>query len=128
MALVSLLHFLYLCSLVGQWERQVDDKGVFKQGDILDEALEYFKANVLFRTFDVKGSADILLIYSTLYISQCLAKLKGRGKQDAQKQLFALAVENFALPGDGGFPLGGMVAAPSSRADAGMMALSIALP
>jgi actin related protein 2/3 complex subunit 3 len=86
----------------------------------LDEALEYFKANVFFRTFEVKGSADILLIYATLYISQCLGKIKGRSKADASKQLFSLAVENFALPGDGNFPLGGMVAAPSNRGEAGV--------
>lgn len=98
---------LNVALFLGQWERQVDDKGVFKQGDILDEALEYFKvcscwlflshsqANVLFRTFEVKGAADILLIYATLYISQCLGKIKGRGKQDAQKQVHDSRVTAF---------------------------------
>jgi actin related protein 2/3 complex subunit 3 len=75
----------------------------------------------------VKGAADILLIYSTLYISQCLGKIKGRGKQDAQKQLFSLAVENFSLPGDGGFPLGGMVSAPSNRGDVGRPFLLVSI-
>jgi len=102
----------------GKFQREVDPKtGVFTKGDILDEALEYFKANVLFRFYEVKGGADILLVYCTLYISQCLGKLKGKNKADASKTLFSLAVENFSLPGDGAFPLGTMVAAPANAGE-----------
>lgn len=101
------IELVSLFTYLGQWQRQVDSKtGIFTSGDILDEALEYFKANVLFRTFEVKGAgkislssflknnilADILLIYSTLYISQCLGKIKGKNKADATKQLFSLGI------------------------------------
>ncbi len=64
---------------------------------MIDEAINYFRANVLFRKYDVKGAcgvcapalptrahllshagaSDKLLIYLTLYISACLRKLEG---------------------------------------------------
>ena len=39
-------------------------------GDIVDEAIYLFRANVLFRNFEVQGSADRTLIYLTLLIHQ----------------------------------------------------------
>eukprot|EP01115_Flamella_aegyptia_P002526 TRINITY_DN136615_c0_g1_i1.p1 TRINITY_DN136615_c0_g1~~TRINITY_DN136615_c0_g1_i1.p1 ORF type:complete len:175 (+),score=71.84 TRINITY_DN136615_c0_g1_i1:39-563(+) len=88
------------------------------QEDIIDEALNYFKANVLFRNFEVKGAADRLLIYLTLYIHQCLTKIQPNNKkQDAEKVLYQLAIENFAIPGDKNFALGGIVTNPANRAD-----------
>jgi actin related protein 2/3 complex subunit 3 len=86
--------------------------------DIIDETLTTFKANILFRNFEVKGNADRLLIYLTLYASQCLRKIQGKNKADAEKTLYTLALENFPIPGDAKFVLGGMVSAPASRADA----------
>lgn len=44
--------------------------------DIIDEVLMYFRANVLFRNFEVKGGADKTLIYLTLHAVQCLVKLE----------------------------------------------------
>ena len=40
--------------------------------DIIDEALIYFRANVLFKNFPIKGDADKLLIYITVFIAKCL--------------------------------------------------------
>jgi actin related protein 2/3 complex subunit 3 len=40
--------------------------------DIVDEALMYFRANVLFKNFPIKGDADKLLVYITVFISKCL--------------------------------------------------------
>jgi len=40
--------------------------------DIIDEALIYFRANVLFRNFPIKGDADKLLVYITVFITKCL--------------------------------------------------------
>ena len=37
--------------------------------DIIDEAIRYFRANVLMASIDLKGDADNLLIYLTLCIS-----------------------------------------------------------
>lgn len=42
--------------------------------DIIDEVIMYFRANVLFRNFEVKGGADKTLIYLTLHVVQCLVK------------------------------------------------------
>jgi len=85
--------------------------------DIIDETLNFFKANVLFRNFEVKGPADRVLIYLTLYTSQCLSKLAGQNKNSADKLLYQLAIENFALPGDRNFALGGIVTNPANRAE-----------
>ena len=41
---------------------------VFAEMDVIDEALHYFKANVFFRTYEIKSDADRVLIYVTLYI------------------------------------------------------------
>ncbi|KAI9636240.1 actin-related protein 2/3 complex subunit 3 [Dioszegia hungarica] len=94
------------------------------QPDIIEEALDLFRANCLFRNFEIKGPADRLLIYLILFISECLTKLAptpGRpspGYQEATKVLQTLAVDSFALPGDAGFPLNSLYHAPGSRPDA----------
>lgn len=47
---------------------------IVDQEDIIDEALSYLRANVFFRNFDVRGSADRTLIYLTLHAVQLLVK------------------------------------------------------
>ena len=42
--------------------------------DIIDEVLTFFRANVLFRNFDIRGGADRTLIYLTLFTHLCLVK------------------------------------------------------
>ena len=44
------------------------------QEDIIDNVLVYFRANVLFRNFQVKGGGDRTLIYLTLFCAMCLVK------------------------------------------------------
>eukprot|EP00727_Mastigamoeba_balamuthi_P014817 m51a1_g9961 putative arp2 3 complex + actin related protein (588) ;mRNA; r:62798-70065 len=85
--------------------------------DIVDESIRLFKANVMFRNFEVKGYADRLLIYITVYLSSCLPKLLHKSKGEAEKILFAYAIEPFSLPGDKTFCLGGLVTAPANRSD-----------
>ena len=86
--------------------------------DIVDEALDFFRANVLFSSFEVKGGADRCLIYLTLYISQCLKRLeKAKNKDDGGKILFALSNESFPMPGGAGWQLGGHIPAAESRSD-----------
>lgn len=41
--------------------------------DIIDEALTYFKANVFFRTYEIRSEADRVLIYLILYIQVSLS-------------------------------------------------------
>ena len=71
------------------------------QADVIDEALAYFKANVFFRTYEIKSDADRVLIYLTLYIQDCLKKLqrcssKTQGKKKL-RTLFILRLHNTEL-------------------------------
>jgi actin related protein 2/3 complex subunit 3 len=91
--------------------------------DIIDEALDLFRANSLFRNFEIKGGADRLLIYFILFISQCLTILNNSrvpmSQNEAIKQLSTTAVDAFTLPGDAGFPLNNLYQAPANRMEAG---------
>lgn len=58
--------------------------------DCVDEILSLFRANVLFRNFEINGPADRMLIYGTLFISECLGKVKpGMVMREAEKVCFA---------------------------------------
>ncbi|KAI0303945.1 ARP2 3 complex 21 kDa subunit [Russula brevipes] len=93
-----------------------------EQGDIVDETLDLFRANSLFRNFEIKGPGDRLLIILVLFISDCLAKLGSVRNTpteiEASKTLNTLAVDNFPIPGDANFLLNSHYAPPGSRADA----------
>jgi len=93
-------------------QREVDKE------DVVDEALNFFKANVLFRNFEVKGPADRVLLYLTYYIKQALLKIEKLNKADAEKALYQLAIENFLIPGDNGFAFGGFFHNPNGRQEA----------
>jgi actin related protein 2/3 complex, subunit 3 len=66
----------------------------------------------------VKGPADRVLLYITYYIKQCLLKIEKLNKSDAEKALYQLAIENFQIPGDGGFVFGGYFQNPNGRQEA----------
>jgi len=89
----------------------VDDK------DIVDEAIEFFRANILFRNFEQKGPADLMLCYLTIYISELL-RFFARGSKnlaEAKKNVTQVSMkQDFALPGDGQFCLPGFFAAPAT--------------
>lgn len=88
--------------------------------DIIDEVLGFFKANVLFKHFEVKGHADRTLIYLTLYVTQCLIRLeKCPDQMEGLKALTAMAHEQFIIPGDPGFALGSFFPAPASAQESG---------
>eukprot|EP01135_Chromosphaera_perkinsii_P009645 Nk52_evm95s1810 gene=Nk52_evmTU95s1810 len=84
--------------------------------DIVDEALYFFKANVFFKNYEIKGEADRVLVYLTLFISDCLNVLqKCPNKNEGKKALNTLALGNFAIPGEGAFPLNSMYNCPGSK-------------
>lgn len=62
--------------------------------DIVDEILDYFRANVLFTNYEIQGNADRVLVYGTLFTHACLKKLdscptKEQGKRiDVVSELF----------------------------------------
>ncbi|KAI6034455.1 hypothetical protein PISMIDRAFT_672685 [Pisolithus microcarpus 441] len=92
------------------------------QADIIDETLDLFRANSLFRNFEIKGPADRILIILILFVSDCLFKI-GNARTvptalEASKMLNTLAVDNFPIPGDANFPLNAHYAPPGSRMDA----------
>eukprot|EP00943_MAST-04B_sp_MAST-4B-sp1_P001510 g1510.t1 len=83
--------------------------------DVIDECLTFFRANMFFSNFDVKGGSDRLLIYLTLYAAQCIKRCqKVTTKQEGEKVLYNLANESFAIPGQSGWKLGGFFAAPKT--------------
>lgn len=58
------------------------------QDDIVDEIIQLFRANVMFTNFEIKGNADRVLIYGTLFVHLCLKKLdKCTTKADGKKFL-----------------------------------------
>ncbi|CAD6197385.1 unnamed protein product [Caenorhabditis auriculariae] len=87
--------------------------------DIIDEALAYFKPNIFFREFEIKGPADRTLIYLTFYITECLRKLqRSPDKISGQKDLASLALSHqLPIPGEASFPLNSMFKGPPSKAD-----------
>ncbi|CAP33921.1 Protein CBR-ARX-5 [Caenorhabditis briggsae] len=89
------------------------------QDDIIDEALNYFKPNIFFREFEIKGPADRTMIYLIFYITECLRKLqKSPNKIAGQKDLNALALSHLLpIPGENGFPLNSMYKSPQSKPD-----------
>jgi len=84
--------------------------------DIIDDILYYYKPNVFFSTYDIENPVDRTYVYGTLYLAECL-KVCGNCKteKEAGKQLYTMAVSNFDLPGDTGFPLNQFFKAPSGR-------------
>jgi len=93
-----------------------------ESADIIDETLDLFRANSLFRNFEIKGPADRTLIVLILYVSDCLAKLGSARTTltqiEAGKSLNTLSVDNFPIPGDANFALNAHYAPPASRQEA----------
>ncbi|KAF9433174.1 subunit of the Arp2/3 complex [Entomortierella beljakovae] len=90
--------------------------------DIIDEALNLFRANVLFRNFEIKGDGDRVLIYLILYITECLGKLsRNPSLREAEKILATSALSNFAIPGDVTFPLNALYPTPSNKTDSDLL-------
>ncbi|KAJ1495615.1 putative actin-related protein 2/3 complex subunit 3 [Baffinella frigidus] len=86
--------------------------------DVIDEAVKFYRANVLFRNYELQGGADRIIIYLTLYVSACLAKIeKCASPKDAEKALQTMAMEAFALPGQHGFPFNGFFDKPEAPAE-----------
>eukprot|EP00039_Didymoeca_costata_P022920 m.5578 g.5578 ORF g.5578 m.5578 type:complete len:186 (+) comp3334_c0_seq1:2595-3152(+) len=86
--------------------------------DIIDEAITYFKANIFFQTYEIKGDADKLLLYLTLFVHQCLLRMTRCSSKDAVlKEMYQLSIETFKLPMDAGFPLSSFYSPISSKRD-----------
>nr|POF10073.1 actin-related protein 2/3 complex subunit 3 [Quercus suber] len=90
--------------------------------DIVDEAITFFRANVFFRNFDIKSSADKLLIYLTFYINVALKRLEGcRTLAEGTKAIINLGLEKVPVPGESGFPFPGLFPLPQSQQEAELL-------
>ena len=47
-----------------------------EEEDIVDEALTFFRATILFKNFEIKGPADKNLIFLTVFIQKCLETIQ----------------------------------------------------
>lgn len=90
-----------------------------KSKDIIAEAIEFFRANVLFRSYIPEGGADLVLCYLTVYIGELIRHLKAsKTLADAKKNVISVSLsQSFALPGDSGFCFSGFCGAPQSKAE-----------
>lgn len=87
--------------------------------DIVDEAITFFRANVFFRNFDIKSSADKLLIYLTYYVNVALKRLEGcRTLAEGTKAIINLGLEEVPVPGESGFPFPGLFTPPKGHQEA----------
>jgi actin related protein 2/3 complex subunit 3 len=90
--------------------------------DIIDEVLDLFRVNSLFKNFEIKSPADRTLIYGILFISSCLSKLRPTtSKADANKILNTLALDSFVLPGEPSFPMNEHFAPPRDRIEVDLL-------
>ncbi|KAB1205129.1 Actin-related protein 2/3 complex subunit 3 [Morella rubra] len=65
--------------------------------------ITFFCANVFFRNFDIKSSADELLIYLTMYINVALKRLEDCGTlAEGTKAIINLGLEKVPVPGEYG--------------------------
>jgi len=87
------------------------------QDDLLDEALQYFKPHMLFRTYKIKGNADRLTLYLTSFIHTCLKRLVGVTKDKAKGVLTLLAQESPIAPCESTYPFHQFFPAPTSPAE-----------
>lgn len=68
----------------------------------------------------LQSEADRVLIYITLYITECLKRLQKCATQaQATNEMYSLAISKFDIPGDLGFPLNSVYAKPSNPMEAG---------
>jgi len=80
---------------------------------------QYFN-NVLIVLILIQSESDRLLIYVTLYISECLKKLaKCTNKDQGMQEMYTLAISKFDIPGDPGFVLNSVYAKPANPNEAG---------
>ncbi|KAL3535918.1 hypothetical protein ACH5RR_004379 [Cinchona calisaya] len=87
--------------------------------DIVDEAITFFRANVFFRNFDIKSSADKHLVYLTLHINVALKRLEGcRTLAEGTKAIINLGLEQVPVPGEPCFPFPGLFTLPQSQKEA----------
>ncbi len=74
----------------------------------------------------LQNEADRVLIYLTLFITECLKRLqKCTNKNQALQEMHTLGISKFDIPGDLGFPLNSVYARPANASEAGWWLLIV---
>ncbi len=47
-----------------------------KTKDIVDEAIELYRATIMFKEFQPRGGADRVIVYLTFFIQKCLEEIR----------------------------------------------------
>lgn len=69
---------------------------------------------------------DRVLIYVTLYITECLKRLQRcSNKNQGTQEMYSLAISKFDIPGDTGFPLNAVYARPQNTQEAGKLYIPV---
>ncbi len=55
--------------------------------DIIDEAIIYFRANVMFKNFNIDGDADKLIVYITVFSQKCLERAADPNPNKAKENM-----------------------------------------
>lgn len=87
--------------------------------DIVDEVIYHFRTNIFMRDFKIKTDADRLLIYLTYYGMKCL-KFFAKNPKDklkCHKEIESWNMNQFPIPGDGGFMLAALCGTPETPAE-----------
>ena len=71
--------------------------------DIIDEAIIYFRANVLFKNFTIEGDADKLLVYITVFIQKCLERANDPNPAKAKENMKKLVDQCEYIPSTDNF-------------------------
>ena len=79
-------------------------KADFDGDDIIDEAISQFRAQVYFKNYDVRGPADKVLIFLTVYIQKLIEVVaKNPDQNEAKKAISALFQEAVPTTASAGF-------------------------
>eukprot|EP01006_Ploeotia_vitrea_P045569 TRINITY_DN66953_c8_g2_i5.p1 TRINITY_DN66953_c8_g2~~TRINITY_DN66953_c8_g2_i5.p1 ORF type:complete len:186 (-),score=93.43 TRINITY_DN66953_c8_g2_i5:197-721(-) len=90
------------------------------QVDVIDEAIKFHRANVLFRNYKPQSPADLQIAYLCVYIGELIRFcVKYKTKNEAKKAITQISMSgSFAVPGEGGFCLTGFFSEAASRHEA----------
>lgn len=85
--------------------------------DIIDESISLFRINAFYKQFEVRGKADILLVYVMSFISECLTKVGKRevALPECLSILTSAAQNDLTVPGDEKFPLNNLFRKPEDK-------------
>lgn len=83
----------------------------------------YYATNVVLILESIiffQNEAERVLIYITLYITECLKRLQKCGnKNQGMQEMYVLAISKFDIPGEPNFLLNSVYAKPGNPSEAG---------